>query len=177
MSRSCTTIATAVSSQRFLATQKPQPDSEPTFKHLTLRLESSIHRTPSCAARPGMVQTLHRRSPIACLPVEILSHIFLLAAHTPDEDVEPPEDEISPCLSSSSTSPSVLAAVCRHWREVAIATPRLWTRICVTIGDIMYRRRGGTFSAVSRSVARSGKCPLDILIDARDPEWDFSETE
>ena len=125
-----------------------------------------------------------RSTPIAQLPVELLSYIFVLGAHTPDpdrtsEDGYGPEqensDDISPCLASSATSPDVFAAVNRHWREIAIATPQLWTRICVTIGDVM--RRGPPFSAVSRYVSRSGRCPLDIFIDGRDPEWDFSETE
>ena len=172
---SCTATTTAVSSQRLLATRK-QPDSDPTFKQFTLRLDSSIHPT-STSPRTEMVPAPHRRPPIARLPVELLSDIFLLGAHAPDEDSQIREDDISPCLSSSSTSPDVFAAVCRHWRAVAIRTPQLWTRICITIGDIVYSRRGETFASVSRAVARSGKCPLDIFIDARDPDWDFSEAE
>lgn len=128
---------------------------------------------------------MKKPAPIARLPVELLSYIFVLGAHTPDPERPSADecglgyestDDISPCLASSSaTSPDVFAAVNRHWRSVAVATPQLWTRICVTIGDVM--RGGLPFAAVSRSVSRSGKCPLDIFIDARDPDWDFSETE
>ena len=140
-------------------------------------------------ARNCKMTTYARPSPppINTLPVELLSYIFVLSAHTPDpraseEDTqrEPEEgsDDISPCLSSSvSTTPDVLASVNRHWRGVALNTPQLWTRICVTIGDIIYCREGPMFSVVSRYLSRSGKSPLDVFVDARDPEWDFSETE
>ncbi len=129
-----------------------------------------------------MAHRVHQ-SPITQLPVELLSYIFVLSAHTPDPEVreedsqEEGSDDISPCLSSSSTTPDVLASVNRHWRGVALNTPRLWTRLCVTIGDVMYHREGPMFSVVSRYVSRSGQCPLDIFVDARDPEWDFSESE
>ena len=173
---SCTTTATStVSSQRRFATRY-QPDADSTYKPLTLRLDASTPLSAPYSNHPErMVQVPYQRSPVAQLPVELLSYIFLLGAHTPDEDSELIEDHITPCLSSSSTSPDVFAAVCKHWRSVALGTPQLWTRICVTIGDIIYIQN--TFSSVSRAVARSGKCRLDVFIDARDPEWDFSETE
>ncbi|TFK91303.1 hypothetical protein K466DRAFT_483051 [Polyporus arcularius HHB13444] len=123
------------------------------------------------------------QSPITQLPVELLSYIFVLSAHTPDPEAREEDsqgagsDDISPCLSSSSTTPDVLASVSRHWRGVARNTPRLWTRLCVTIGDVMYHKGGPMFSLVSRYVSRSGQCPLDIFVDARDPEWDFSESD
>ncbi|OJT03154.1 hypothetical protein TRAPUB_6261 [Trametes pubescens] len=135
------------------------------------------------------------QAPIARLPVELLSYVFLLGAHTPDaDDAEVEEDgpesssggdrsahdgkeDISPCISSSSTPPDVFAAVNRHWREVALGTPQLWSRLCVTIGDLTRSGEGGWFPKVSRYVSRSGRCPLDVYIDARDPEWDFSEND
>ncbi|RPD56501.1 hypothetical protein L227DRAFT_508326 [Lentinus tigrinus ALCF2SS1-6] len=123
------------------------------------------------------------QAPIAQLPVELLSYIFVLSAHTPDpraseEDTQQEgSDDISPCLTSSATTPDVLASVNKHWRGVALNTPQLWTRICITIGDVMYHKEGSMFSVVSRYLSRSGRCPLDIFVDARDPEWDFSETD
>ncbi|KAI0697935.1 hypothetical protein C8T65DRAFT_710283 [Cerioporus squamosus] len=123
------------------------------------------------------------QAPIAQLPVELLSYIFVLSAHTPDQEARGEDtqqeggDDISPCLSSSSTTPDVLASVNRHWRRVALKTPQLWTRLCVTIGDVMYHKEGPMFAVVSRYLSRSGKCPLDVFVDARDPEWDFSESD
>ncbi|KAI0746267.1 hypothetical protein C8Q80DRAFT_1337305, partial [Daedaleopsis nitida] len=181
MCLSVTTTATAVASQRLPATPS-LPHGYAQYKQLTLRLDPQTH-SPCSSQRVAMARKT-RLAPIARLPVELLSYIFLLGAHTPDSDrlsedeCDPDQehnDNISPCLQSSGTSPDVLAAVNRHWREVAIGTPQLWTRICVTIGDVM--RGGAPFSVVSRYVSRSGKCPLDIYIDGRDPDWDFSETD
>ncbi|KAI0367309.1 hypothetical protein BV20DRAFT_950453 [Pilatotrama ljubarskyi] len=139
-----------------------------------------------------MAKTTHQ-APIARLPVELLSYIFILGAHTPDaSDAEGQGGEasnvrdgsahergrdISPCMSCSSTPPEVFASVSRHWREVALGMPQLWTRICVTIGDLMHSGESKWFPAVSRYVRRSGQCPLDVYIDARDPDWDFSESD
>ncbi|OSC98890.1 hypothetical protein PYCCODRAFT_1470710 [Trametes coccinea BRFM310] len=134
-------------------------------------------------------------APVSKLPIELLSYIFILGAHTPDPDdsevdsrgvadtrvasVAAAEEaqDISPCLSSSSTTPDLFAAVSRHWREVALNTPQLWNRVCVTIGDIEHGGSGGWFPIVSRYLARSGQCPLDVYIDARDPGWDFCEED
>ncbi|TBU57249.1 hypothetical protein BD310DRAFT_821883 [Dichomitus squalens] len=132
-----------------------------------------------------MVLTVTHRAPIASLPVELLSYIFLLGAHTPDPEHheegystdELTRGGISPCMSSSSTSPEVFASVNKHWRVVALGTPHLWTRIVVTIGDTMNDRGGPIFANASRYLARSAKCLLDIFIDARDPDWDFSEVD
>ncbi|KAI0354124.1 hypothetical protein OH77DRAFT_1522041 [Trametes cingulata] len=165
------------------------PDAEPCLKQLTLWLDSA---QPHLPPRKRMAKTTYQ-APIAKLPVELLSYIFILGAHTPDandtltHDGEGSNDcnasgpdgryDISPCVSSSSTPPDVFASVNRHWREVALGTPQLWTRICVTIGDLMHSGEGKWFPAVSRYLWRSGKCPLDVYIDARDPDWDFSESD
>ncbi|KAK2467634.1 hypothetical protein APHAL10511_000489 [Amanita phalloides] len=76
--------------------------------------------------------------------------------------------ELLSCVFTLSDDPHILACVCKHWLRVARNTPRLWTRICVTTLDMRH--------AVA-SLALSKKYPLDILIDARDDEWDFSEPE
>ena len=131
-----------------------------------------------------MALTLNHQAPIYRLPVELLSYIFLLGAHTPDPPHQDEEactddlgrDDISPCMSSSSTTPDVFASVSRHWRAVALGTPHLWTRIVVTIGDTM-SDRATMFANASRCLSRSAKCPLDIFIDAGDPDWDFTEVE
>ncbi|KAI0643991.1 hypothetical protein C8Q79DRAFT_1011810 [Trametes meyenii] len=143
-----------------------------------------------------MAHATYQTPSIAKLPNELLSYIFVLGVHTSDaEDPEilgAPEgssqeygmegdnedDAESMCgTASSATLPDVFAAVNRHWREVALGTPQLWTRICVTIGDLMQDEEAGLFPAVSRYIPRSGRRPLDVFIDARDPEWDFSESD
>ena len=181
-------LTATVPTQRDIATATQQDAT--THKQLTLRLDSgSSHVRPR---RPRMAS----QAPIERLPIELLSYIFILGAHTPDLqdfDSDPTEGQsepggygpygedenvVSPCVLSSSTPPDVFAAVNRHWRAVALGTPKLWTRICVTIGDLQHGSSdGGWFPTVSRYVSRSRRCPLDIYIDARDPEWDFSEEE
>ncbi|KAI0666477.1 hypothetical protein C8Q78DRAFT_453845 [Trametes maxima] len=146
--------------------------------------------------RNQMTHATYQTPPIAKLPTELLSYIFVLGVHTPDaEDPEihgAPEgadqeygcegdsqdDNDSICAAVPSTMlPDVFAAVNRHWRAVALGTPQLWTRICVTIGDLVQAEEADLFPAVSRYVSRSGRRPLDVCIDARDPEWDFSESD
>ncbi|OBZ77322.1 hypothetical protein A0H81_01661 [Grifola frondosa] len=119
-------------------------------------------------------------SPISRLPVELLSYVLILAAHSGDarcgdEDGDPHGRDISPCMACVPTLPDTIAAVSRHWRRVALSTPELWSRICITVGDVMDGEPERTFRTISRYLSRSGRFPLDILIDARDPEWDFSE--
>ncbi len=186
-------LTATVPTQRDAATAST-PDAASRFKQLILWLGASQRQAPS-GPRSNRMANATYQAPIARLPVELLSYVFLLGAHTPDaDDAEVEEDgpesssggdrsahdgkeDISPCISSSSTPPDVFAAVNRHWREVALGTPQLWSRLCVTIGDLTRSGEGGWFPKVSRYVSRSGRCPLDVYIDARDPEWDFSENE
>ncbi|KAI0635350.1 hypothetical protein C8Q77DRAFT_1072572 [Trametes polyzona] len=183
-------LTTTVPTQHNAATATA-PDAASRYKQLTLFLGPAQRHYP----QPIRMASATYQAPIARLPVELLSYIFLLGAHTPDPEeagladdapgglgegsgsLHERSDDISPCASSSSMPPDVFAAVCRHWREVALNTPQLWTRVCVTIGDLMHDEASGWFPAVSRYVSRSGRCPLDIYIDARDPEWDFSEND
>ncbi|KAI8973091.1 hypothetical protein BD414DRAFT_468727 [Trametes punicea] len=180
-------LTTTIPMQRDVATAMRIEST----KELTLRLEPHLQQS---FPPPNRMANAAYQAPIERLPVELLSYIFVLGAHTPDPaelEADSPEgsamgqgselggeEDISPCLSSSSTPPDVFAAVNRHWREVALATPQLWTRICVTIGDIVEDgAEGGWFPTVTRYVSRSRMCPLDVHIDARDPDWDFSEDD
>ncbi|KAJ7500974.1 hypothetical protein B0H11DRAFT_752822, partial [Mycena galericulata] len=56
--------------------------------------------------------------PVLTLPPEITSHIFLKCL--------PFHGRVQP---SATKAPLVLARVCRQWRDVALATPRLWSSI------------------------------------------------
>lgn len=111
------------------------------------------------------------QSCIDALPVELLSFIFVLATHTYTD----PQNTV-PFTSESVKIPLILSAVNRHWRFVALDTAALWTSLCATLGSI------GTDSLFDASllvlyISRSRHAPLDVLIDARDQEWDFSEPE
>lgn len=130
----------------------------------------------------------HRPCHINVLPVEILSYIFTLATH---DDAPAKKDykrryEV-PFSSQSVTMPTVLASVNRHWRHIALSTSTLWSSLVMTLGQVVRVRIGQdadderaytTFLDVQRlaaHIARSRNSSVDILIDTRDPEWDFED--
>ncbi|KAI8986227.1 hypothetical protein BD414DRAFT_416391 [Trametes punicea] len=88
-------------------------------------------------------QAVRLQSPVQRLPNDLLSSIFNIAVLDGEE-----EDSIT--LSN-------LMLVCRYWREVAIHTPMLWTRISM-----------GTHRSVDRALLkldRSKSAPLYICLD------------
>ncbi|KAK7048971.1 hypothetical protein R3P38DRAFT_3257527 [Favolaschia claudopus] len=67
--------------------------------------------------------TLNRfLDPMARLPLEIQSHIFLSV----DLDSEPPKPD-------PNAPPMVLTNVCRLWRNIALATPKLWHKLLMDL--------------------------------------------
>ena len=95
------------------------------------------------------------KSPTDRLPNELLSYIFLLIAHDPTE---------------AHLFPSTLSHVSSQWREVALATGGLWTRIVMSFPITAQQ-----ISCCKTYLSRSGVYPLDILLDLRDPAWDWEE--
>ncbi|KAG1769674.1 hypothetical protein EDD22DRAFT_151542 [Suillus occidentalis] len=89
-----------------------------------------------------------------------------------------------PFSSQSVTMPTVLASVNRHWRNIALSTSTLWSSLVMTLGQVVRVKIGHderaytTFLDVQRlaaHIARSRNSSVDILIDTRDPEWDFED--
>jgi hypothetical protein len=111
-------------------------------------------------------------SPIHSLPVELLSYIFVLTTHEPTTD----SDGVS-ITADSVKVPIILSRVNRKWRTVAHRTPTLWTSICVTCGLLDDTEPQSVLDTrhLETSIKHSKNQPLDILIDARDYNWDFSE--
>lgn len=127
---------------------------------------------------------------INVLPVEILSYIFTLATHhTISTDIDPKRRYEVPFSPESVTMPTVLASVHRHWRHIALSTSTLWSSLSMSLEQVVRCKVGSdaaderaytTFLDVQRlaaHIARSRNSPVDILIDTRDPEWDFEEEE
>lgn len=80
-------------------------------------------------------------NPIRRLPVEVLGGIFIL------------------CQGSTRRDRSILPAlVCRHWRDVAIATPRLWDRLRIPYPG----KRSADAEMTQIWLERSGGLPLKI---------------
>ncbi|EIW78525.1 hypothetical protein CONPUDRAFT_145722 [Coniophora puteana RWD-64-598 SS2] len=89
---------------------------------------------------------------ISNLPPEILAEVF---THTlaPCPYVEP----------SVSCSPIVLVRVCRRWRDVALATPRLWSSLHVSLSKVYQSCWTGYSHWLMR--AKAAPTSLRILCD------------
>lgn len=125
------------------------------------------------------------------LPTELLSYVFELVTHAlsqDDRNALGTGQQRLPFLPQSIRAPVWLSAVNRRWRHVALSTSSLWTSIFVSVDNIIDysgdERDPSSFCGSKRlldveSLAyfllRSGNCTLDIFIDGRDPEWDFSD--
>ncbi|KAJ7444615.1 hypothetical protein B0H11DRAFT_2291182 [Mycena galericulata] len=112
-------------------------------------------------------------SPIDALPVEILAYIFVLGTH------EQADDECQPIFDSDSVkTPLVYASVSHLWRSVALNTPALYTSLCITpdlLRDIGNGEEFLDLTPIQAYLALSRTYLLDILIDARDQDWDFQD--
>ncbi|KAF9005188.1 hypothetical protein BDQ17DRAFT_382489 [Cyathus striatus] len=83
------------------------------------------------------------------IPAELLSEIFLHYR----------EDEVNDA--NTIRTPLLLSSICSSWREAAIATPRLWSRIFIQLS----LHRGDQQSALINTwLIRSGACPLTAFI-------------
>ncbi|KAK7024141.1 hypothetical protein R3P38DRAFT_2531496 [Favolaschia claudopus] len=93
--------------------------------------------------------------PILTVPNEIVSEIFELLV--PPYPVCPPQ--------AGPFSPALLSHICSRWRQIALATPRLWRAIALSFSH-------GSKSTASRRqvelaeawLRRSGCCPLSLEI-------------
>lgn len=88
-------------------------------------------------------------SPICRIPVELLGEIFVTLANSQIAGYR------------RSTGPlsrphwTVVTAVCRHWRDISLRTPRMWSYI-----HLRSRDDDGVFSTF---ISRSGRTPLTII--------------
>ncbi|KAK7048957.1 hypothetical protein R3P38DRAFT_2872240 [Favolaschia claudopus] len=108
--------------------------------------------------------------PMARLPLELQSDIFLRCF---------PDSSTSATEPIPSAPPMVFMAVSRMWRDIALATPRLWAAL-----RMKYLPRSDSFVERCRNwMKRAGRYPLtlalhgDLIVDhhARDLLDEFSE--
>ena len=140
-------------------------------------------------------------SPINNLPIELLSYIFSLSTYPSStttggfpgpEEEEEEEYYRPPTITTESVQvPLVLSSVSRLWRQVALGTPQLWSSLCITVELVenLHERDYSRSSAaknlkkkssselntshITSYLSLSRKYPLNILIDARDENWNF----
>ncbi|KAK0490107.1 hypothetical protein EDD18DRAFT_550352 [Armillaria luteobubalina] len=123
-------------------------------------------------------------NPIRRIPPEILSHIF-------DDTVE------FPTFPSASWTPDLrhgamprfrwnihavenplwtLEGVCRHWKDVVLGTPQLWSSINIVITDSNFGPNTHQYiRRLGQQLGRSGKHPLSIIISCPDSTFLFDE--
>ncbi|KAF7357601.1 F-box domain-containing protein [Mycena sanguinolenta] len=96
-------------------------------------------------------------APIRTLPVELLAKIFLLSIRVPDESGY----IYSKFLHVQDAF--CISHVCRHWRQIATSTPRLWTG--PIRADFHRERSEGTYAdGLKVWLARSAPLPVPITI-------------
>ncbi|KAF8956696.1 hypothetical protein BDZ97DRAFT_2079667 [Flammula alnicola] len=111
-------------------------------------------------------QVNHHHNPlIHRLPSEIASHVFTLYVESVNERLlsDHPYDK-------ADWSPSLLlASVCKIWREIALATPRLWASANIFLynSDL----RGSQAELVKQWLDRSGQLPLSINLTTGFPGY------
>lgn len=121
-------------------------------------------------------------SPIARLPVELLSEIFslcVLASDDAEELSEGPASSRPPVVQAENLPTTLLlASVSRRWRNVALHQANLWSNICIS-PQLLGERDGADHKLhtlpIVNCLQRSRRYPLNIMIDARDANWDFTE--
>ncbi|KAF8214047.1 hypothetical protein K438DRAFT_1956149 [Mycena galopus ATCC 62051] len=85
-----------------------------------------LHRLQQ--ARSDVERELYATAyPVLTLPTEITAEIFLCCLPAFDPLCIP---------KSQSSAPIVLSSVCREWRDIALATPALWSTLEVRFDDI-----------------------------------------
>nr|GAT60256.1 predicted protein [Mycena chlorophos] len=139
----------------FAPLRVPQQHQHPPPNALIPRLRDAIHVLDTRMAalstqrrdlESRLEKAVRSQSPVLRIPSELLSEIFLIGVL---EDVD---DE-----SSGAVMLPTLMLVCRYWLQVALATPSLWSQICVSPLHSLEHAR--------RKLARSSSCPLDISIN------------
>ncbi|KAJ6568823.1 hypothetical protein B0H19DRAFT_938022 [Mycena capillaripes] len=99
---------------------------------------------------------------IDVLPNEVLPSIFAFAIEN-----QPTEE-----YTSSTVSPITISHTCRRWQQIALETGSLWTNIVLT-----FPASEKQLTRTSIWLSRSTTYPLNILLDFRDPDWDWEEEE
>ncbi|KAH7918678.1 hypothetical protein BV22DRAFT_1076017 [Leucogyrophana mollusca] len=124
-------------------------------------------------SRNKIQQTINRHQGlISCIrrfPAETLGEIFIHCL--------PPDPHIQP---NPRQAPLLLTRICRSWRQVALATPRLWCSLYV---GPSHRVQQQALSFYHTWLSRARSVPLSIAVDTRlvhapfNPMWRFEVTE
>lgn len=76
--------------------------------------------------------------------------------------------------SGDSKAPFLVAAVCAHWRRVALHTPRLWVVVDCTIRLERANVEQYWTTVIQAHLDRSTPLPLSVAISYRGPDIELS---
>ncbi|KAF8555193.1 hypothetical protein OG21DRAFT_940335 [Imleria badia] len=99
-------------------------------------------------------------APIKRLPPEILSEIFERCLNVKSSGM------LFSMTARNKAAPLLLGRVCRSWRAIAHATPRLWRDIFVNVCDGRYsdELRRDALPVLQTWLAHSGSLPLNLVV-------------
>ena len=120
--------------------------------------QESLLEVQLAAAR----QTLSSR--LRDLPDELLAEIFSYGSAGPDDYSDAQLICVNP---SRARAPFVVSAVCRHWRDVALAASKLWHYLPIfDLGDGSHPARAATtLSFIATVLERSRSVSIDIVFE------------
>ncbi|KAJ7755789.1 hypothetical protein B0H16DRAFT_1886102 [Mycena metata] len=98
--------------------------------------------------------------PVATLPPEITSNIFLRC-------LLPPPELSSPYKAHPSTSmaPLLFLQVCRRWRDIALSTPHLWADLHLNLEEMRFEiYEFDVERHIMDWFGRTGACPLSFSV-------------
>ncbi|KAK7062350.1 F-box domain-containing protein [Favolaschia claudopus] len=96
--------------------------------------------------------------PVLSLPNEIMSEIFVHCLPDPSE-----RSDFYALTTNTKLAPFLLLQVCSKWRRLAIATPMLWTALCLDFETPMHFFEAVILeSFLSDFVMRAGSVPMSL---------------
>ncbi|KAJ7267299.1 hypothetical protein C8J57DRAFT_1615917 [Mycena rebaudengoi] len=94
--------------------------------------------------------------PVLTLPPEITSEIFHWCLPSSPHFIQPDPSDV----------PLTLLAICRLWRNIALATPQLWSRVKFRLSPYATPSRNQKLCVLlKRWLSRSASHPLHLLLD------------
>ena len=143
------------------------------FRDLRLLLSRPRTRGRTCRRLLSQKQQQQQLllSPVSKLPVELLVEIFLYVVAAPpsaEGDAGEPTTLSAPHTPSyrSCASPFSTSHVCRSWRAISLALPRLWSSL-----RVVCPRTPRVVPLLSLWVHRARSCPLDLSLSQPHQHW------
>ncbi|KAK7455194.1 hypothetical protein VKT23_011067 [Stygiomarasmius scandens] len=135
-------------------------DAERDIEHYDAEVSQLRSRILYLQAKQRVLKTHIRQlqslsAPVRRLPVEVITHIFMLACRDIPVRLDSPP-------SLGWNPPFTLASVCKSWRQIVIGTPQLWCNVQIETNE------ASCLPQARLCLARSGSFPLSLEIDTKE---------